>query len=972
MIGSTRLRLDGACATLPRPIFGCLLGLWIAAWTGPGLLAQGPAKIDREMTFVRGLARELGLVSLAESELGRLEQTFKTAGDQDKILQLRVEVSLFGARIKPNRVDQRADYKKALDQSKELLERSNDAALQRDARATLAEAAQEFGQFLNEEIDIARTEAPDTVKGLEGEAKDVFVLGVEACDKVMLTLSTDKEKSPEKRLEYGLTWMRKGVLLREHARAVKDDRAHLVEKSIGELEEMVLFIGEETALGLRGLFEIAQCHEVAGDTATAVDSYRSTIEQIGVTLNDEHSGLSGETASFLFDMMQEVYAHLGDLLFQTGDPAAAQALFTSFRENLGKFGEKGLKPLDVCDPRFGHLTFLAECRFLAESGDPKKVQEALDTAQYINEKHPSDYVGVKAKATLREILAAKSDLASGALLFEIAKGAYQDKNYEDAVKGLRVAIAAMTADEKKTLALDAYDHLGKCFAATDRYLESVVAFQRGLQLYGKGPDGNEAANASDIADRLDRALTAIKSISKNDPALKFVFEGAEPMVLAYSTGGAGKVHWKNGNDRFTDRKFAEAAAAYEQVPVEFLQYEQARARLVKAHVAAGAFDKARAAIAAYRSWLQTKEAVLDPKRSDKAQVREFAIREIAYTEASMAYVEAYGEPTLGIKKDPAKYPEAIRMMQAFVSNYGKSKEGSIAQALDALGHMHADMGDLDKAESAYLQVKDLDEDRASRLASVIFSAYLAHAGNLAKELDGAVSGNQDKATVDKITTDLQGVRTRLCSLGVEYMRSSQKPQLGILVNTMNGFERLGDWKKVDEVAQRALQLYGDATDKNTKDIIDLTVRPTIGEALLEQRQFQQAYDMLIAAEQANPSLYPVKRLICRALGGWFYLNATGRGVKEPGLGRFKEAYDKYYSEYRTWATRPEVKPYSLEWYTFQWECYWFARQAGEKDSAYKKYADTIFKTTGAFDSFAALKNLGVDGKLLFTYFDLNR
>ena len=42
--------------------------------------------------------------------------------------------------------------------------------------------------------------------------------------------------------------------------------------------------------------------------------------------------------------------------------------------------------------------------------------------------------------------------------------------------------------------------------------------------------------------------------------------------------------------------------------------------------AAGDFARARKAIEDYRAWLQTKEGVLDPKRTDKAQVREQAMR----------------------------------------------------------------------------------------------------------------------------------------------------------------------------------------------------------------------------------------------------------------------------------------------------------------------------------------------------------
>jgi tetratricopeptide (TPR) repeat protein len=948
------------------------LGLLAMSFQTTIAVAQGPAKLDREMTFVRGLARDLGLVSVAETELARLESEFKTASDQDRVLQLRVEVSLFGARIKQNRIEQRSDYKKALLQSKELLERSSDATVQRDARATLAEAAQEFGQFLNEELDVARTESPTRVAELEQEAKDVFALGGESCVKVMQALQEGAAKDPQTKLEYGLAWMRKGVLLREHGRAIKQDREVQTGRAINELEEMVLEYGEETALGLRGLFEIAQCREVAGNTADAIASYSATIQQIGVTLNAEDNELSGDTLAFLFDMMQEVYAHLGELLFEQGDTAAATEMFLSFRDNLAKNGEKGLDPLEICDPRFGHLTFLAECRFLAESGDAAKVQQALTMAQKINDKHPSDYVGIKAKAVLRQILDRQRNLVSGSLLFEIAKGEYQNKNYEEGIKGLRRALATMSPEEQRAIGLEAYDLLGKIFAATDRFLESLIAFEQGLKRFGKREDGTESPLASDMADRLDRTVTQLKSISKNDPALQPLFAMAEPTVLAYSTAGAGKVHWKNGNDRMAESKWTEAVDAFAQVPKEFLQYELARANLIRMQFFGGKIAEATQSIADYRSWLASKEAVLDPKRADKAQVRESAIRRTDYTEAAIAYAQAYGDATLKLQRDPAKYPAAIALMQAFVANHGKSKEATIAQALDALGRMHADLGELDKAEASYLQIKDLDEQRASKLASVIFGAYLTHTANLDKELDAAVSADKDKAGIEKLRNDITQMRTRLCNLGVDYIRSSGKPQLGILVNTMNAFEKLGDWKKVDEVAQKALQLYGTEAEAKTKEVIDLTIRPKIGEALLEQRQFQQALDMLLAAEKANPNQYELKRLVCKALGGWFYLNNRGKPVKEPGLGRYKEAYDKYYSEYRTWAQRPAVQKYSIDWYRFQWECYWYAKQAGEQDSTYKGYAASIYRTTGALDKFAGLKALGQDGMNLFTYFDLNR
>jgi hypothetical protein len=955
---------------VPRhALFALALVLALGSFA-PGARAQG--KLQREVDFVRELALRMRAVGLAQEEVTRLQQTFKSAADQDRLNQLGIEISLIGAKTNPDRVQQRTLYKEALDRSKDLLERTSDPAVTQRVRATLADASQEFGQFLVEELEIARTEAPDRVKELEEEAAAVFKAGVEACDKVMADLEKDL-KNAQKKLEHGLTWLRKGVLLREHARAVKADRGFLIERSKNTLEELVLEVGEETALGMRGLFEIAQGYEVTGNTKDALDSFKDTIKTIGTALDDAAAGkldISGETQGFLFDMMQEVFAHQADVLFTAGDTAGLEKLFASFRENLVKFGEKDVEVLDVCDPRFGHLTLLAECRLLAETGESTKVQKALATAQKINERHPADFVGIKAKAVLRDILAAQQKLVSGSLLFEVAKGEFLNKNYEEAVKGVRRAMATFSPDEQKTLGAEAIDMLGRAFALSERPLESVLAYTEGLKKYGE----IDKDRSGTPADNLERIVARHKQLTKNDPAFEATWQDALATAGKYSAKGPSAAAWKLANDLYGQKKFREAAATYATIndPV-FLQLETAKARVAKAYQAAGDHEAARKAIADYRAWLQSKDAMLERGRTDKAQVRTLAVAEIDSAEATMAFFEAYGNEAAGLKKDMAKYPDAIAKLNAFVAGHDKDAPTYIPGMLDSLGRLHADLGEMPKAEEAYVKLKEKDAAQAARLATAIFATYMQMATQHGKELDAAIAGNKDKATIDGAHSALKSVQQKVAALGADYLKVVPgKPQLAVLVNTMNAYEALGDWKRVDEMAQASLKHYGDDQDPAVKKVIDLTVRPKTGEALLMQKQFQQAYDMLVAAEKENPTQWELKRLICRALGGWVEFDNTGRLVKVPGLDRSEEAYLKYFKEYQTWALRPEVKKFSLEWYRFQWEAYWFALGAAAKKSEYKNTADTTFRIARATDDFASLKALGADGLQLYKFFDANR
>ena len=152
-----------------------------------------------------------------------------------------------------------------------------------------------------------------------------------------------------------------------------------IERSVEELEEMVLEAGEESALGLRGLFEIAQCYEVAGDIGEAISWYTDTIDQITTALEESQEGnldLSLEMQGFLFGMMQEVYVRAGETMAREGADGTAE-LFQNFRGHIESFGEEGVDIFDVVSESYGHLMLLAESRWKAESGDPEKVQAAL-------------------------------------------------------------------------------------------------------------------------------------------------------------------------------------------------------------------------------------------------------------------------------------------------------------------------------------------------------------------------------------------------------------------------------------------------------------------------------------------------------------------------------------------------------------------------------------------------------------------
>lgn len=941
------------------------------ACLAPSLRAQ--QQLDREITFVRALAKDMRFIELARIEAEELAKEHTAGGDQEKIAQLAVEIAYYGARSRSDRTQQRALFKETVQKSKELIETSQDPAVQLEARATLVNASQDFGQFLTEELDIAREEAPEKVEELEKEAREVFSAGIDACTKVMEALQEHRgDEESAKRTDYFLMWMKKGVLSREQGRADKENRGALVARAINDLEAMVLEVGEETAIGLRGLFEMAQCFEVEGNMTEAIDRYQATVMQIATSLEQAEKGeldLPPELRGFLFEMLQEVYVRTGEVMVREGAPGTAE-LFTEFRERMAQFGEKDAELFDVVSDTHGHLMLLAEARFQAESGDRKKVGDALAMAQRINDKHPADYVGVRAKGVLRDILQLQRSLVSGSLLFEVAKGEMQNKNYEEAIKGLRRAIVAMTPEEQQQLGLQSYEMMGLAFAYGQRYLEAITAFVEGLRRF----QDSDKDRAEAVADAADRALTQHRRQVKNDPAFKTFHDGVADLIGGISVFAGSKLYWKQGTTALTEGKYAEAATELGKLTPEFPQYEAARVYMARAQALAGDYAAARSTLAEVREHIA--KTTLPASDTMKHQVRAAALAEAEYIEVQMAYNEARGDEQMKLAKDLTKYPTAIEKARGFLANFAKDGERNVPTVLAYLGRLEADLGKLAEAEAAYMRLKALDEDRASRLAAEIFVEYQGQVKALEAELDKLIAEDKPEAQRTKARTDLDEVRRKLVALGNDYIASSARPQLAVLIATMQNAEALGDWKRVDEVARKSLDLYGNDANESTKRVVDQLVRPMIGEALLQQRRFQEAYNMLLEAEKANPQQWELKRQIARALGGWFEFNRAGTGVREPGLDKPVEAFHKYYGDrenaYRVWALRPQVAKYSLEWYRFHWEAYWFAKQAALKDPKMKANADTLFGIARATDNFATLRSHGAKGDELYRFFQANR
>ncbi|MBL8755428.1 MAG: tetratricopeptide repeat protein [Planctomycetes bacterium] len=929
------------------------------------LAAAVPAQqFERDLEFVRSLAMEQRLFELARIEAGELARAWRDGASQDRIALLALEITWQQARTRSAPSEARTAFREALDQAKALAEGTDNTSVQQSTHRTLARIARDYGTFLLAQADLARDQAPDRVRDLEADAAAVLRQGVEASGAAMDALRDTKDE--RQRVEYFLAWLDHGVLQREQGRADRQNRGVLAARAIDGLTRLVLEVGEETTIGVRGTFEIALAKDLDGRVLDAVAGYQASIRQITASLDLARKGelgLSPEMQRFLFAMLQEVHAAAATTMLREGDPGLAAAL-AAFRTMLAAHGEPDRDVFDVATQDHGHRVFLVEAQLLAESGEATQVLAGLHLAQRLSERHPYDAVGANTRTLLARILADHPELATGELLLGLARGAAETRDHDRVVATARAATAAMTAAERTRFGLDAGRLLAGAFLATERPLEAALALADGLRA---GAAADEATHAA--ADELERALAAHRRQTRDDPAFAELQRELTALAAAHADVAAGqRTQLRRGIQLFNERQYEAAIEHFRRVTREFPAYDLACTNIARAQVQLGDLAAARETVAAFRA--QTAATPL-PTGDPRQGSRQRALADAEFLDVQLAYLQARGAEGGKSGQDLTRYPAAIELAKAFVANATPLHQRDLPAVLEFLGRLHCDLAQMPAAEQAWASLKPLDPARASRLASELFREYQNQVRLLTRELDQAVADDSGPAAIRKATLDLGVQRARLADVGLQYAATSPKPQLAILVATIQALEAQPDWARIGDLCQKALDVHGGSDDAAAQRTLDHFVRPKLGEALLQQRRCTEALVALQATERATPSSPEVRRLICRALGGWFEFDAAGKPVWCPGLERPDEAYTKGLDA-DTLPASPLRERWSLAWYTWQFELFGYARAAAQKDGKWQAAADAVFRVARATDDFGALKQLGQPGLRLHAAFEALR
>ena len=952
--------------TTPRIAFRSLCGVLLTGLVP--LAAQSAASLDREIEFVRKLASDLGFVSLAKTQIETLQKQFRGADEAKKVRQLGIDISLLGARADSRPEERRRLFKDAVDASREFVQTYGDDPVADQARRTLLEASFDYGRFLVDELEVSAEAAPEKIKELRANALDVFQGGIDAADQVMKRLESKRhEEGSAAQRDYYVSWLYKAMLEREAAGvAPEEDRKTRTGIARDTFEGLILDVGEETLLGQRAWFEMSKLGEVLGNLDDAYRDYAATIDTIKTSLDSKDIELPEEIRESMINLMQEAYDRGAETLFAQGRIEETLAFCQQFREMLKKYGAENTDVFEIADPRFGHPVFLVEARAMAESGKPEMLAQALDQVRKINDQHPSDMIGVRAKSALRQILEGGATV-SGALLFEVAKGAQQERDYERAIRSYKRAFGAMTADEKKTLGIETWKAIGECSGVQKRYLEATLAMVKGLEDFGALGDPTAEA----MTDRMNQAWGLFKRDAKEmTPELTKLDERVTALGKFGGAGSEAKTFFTNAQKALNDNKYAEAADLFAKVPKDTPYYEPAQSMIPQAWQRAGDFKKARAAIKAYQDWTGTPEAKLDKR--ELIATRENSLATVEFWNCYIDYLEANGAN--GGTADPTKFDGIISAMQRFVDDRGKRQGDLAARCYDMMARMNAALGRINKAEELYrtLNTADANSPLVAPLATAIFKAHWDSVKALDTEREALLKRKAPDNEVTDVERRLTTARRAAVTMVAEYADGSNAPSFEILYAGVNIGKDLGDWPTVERLGRKCIDNY--SSDAKRKDDVQKWILPAVGEALMRQggSKFADAVKMLTAAAEAKPDDYPLKRLLALAKGGWFEFDQKGNMVEVLGMDDPVPAWELYWVEYKKYALNPArgVEPYSLEWYQFHLEAFMIAKRASRKDSTYGTYATSVFNTAQgrAGEKFGGLKALGSDGAKILDMF----
>lgn len=808
-----------------------LLFLGCAALSAPAQVTQ---QIEADTAFAEGLARRWQFVDLAEEVLDGIQSEYSLSPTQtEKLGLVRCEVYATAARRERDPVERSRLYTEALKAYDDFLDANSYSTLRPEAEAALVQLANNYANVLELELpDLVGDEAQamrDKIRGIL--EKPLLLTG-----KLVDDLSSIQEPTDlEKRELYSLM-LDRGRMLATMGR-VSEDGTFYYGQAKSVLENVGTLAGDMSGWGLQAYMEYARVSGSEGNWVDAKDIYQFVVDAVLLSDADwaqTKKDLSQADQDFFWAFTELSLPGLLEAATATGDTKMATTYALRF---WNRYKAEGFT---LSLPR-GYLAVLATAETMLDAGgyvggkssggdlkwfdspdamaaefssrrDQRSgVDMALEMAQLVNEDNKGNTLQTRAQKLISKIIESPGVELGPELLFEAASGHYADRNYAEAITGLKRVMAALSGKDSATRAEfgpKVLNKLGRAYANEKRYLEATMTFREAVKVWGGDPV-YDSTNAKDMLS----AVTVLRGTTKGDPLINDLFLEAERIVVEKgNTGDNGDILFRQAMRLYEEKDFDDAFKKFKEIEAGSASYEKGLVYMGACRYRTGQDAAARELFNDYL--VDYLGASVNATTSESLLATRAEARALAtYYMGRMADKDGNDEDTLKYLADFHKeFPGQDQMAP-----------NTLYMSLDAF----LELGRVPDARRQYEAMTELypDHSRTGRAATLIYKA---------------VSDLYKKEPAD--SAQAKAYQLTLAELMRTSNRLDDKPSYSDLRRESGHWLDLGNWTEAERVLRRTSKAY--EGDKATRDGWYKNVQPDLGLVLLKQNKLPDALEVL--------------------------------------------------------------------------------------------------------------------------------
>lgn len=643
---------------------------------------------------------------------------------------------------------------------------------------------------------------------------------------------------------------------------------------------------------------------------------------------ENNPDLPPEVVGELTKMVEKTFLELARIYNKQSKFADSDKLQARVDDYYKKFGARGAKRTDVGEM---FLLEIGLARFKAGNATGMKLLEE------IAKRNPGNSVGQRAGELMADAI--RRDAQGGGSVkippstwISAADASRNQNKLLDAIDAYHNALGAIDlvtdAKERGKTIVECWSDIGTCYRGLTRNVEAAIAYQQGLAACAAAKDLDEEtvqkigiswyqSLVSRFKETKDDADKRAKDAALRKLASDYKVKNTEYLVAVDEFNQAKVLAADKKDERA--KAFAEVAQKLGAIKDDDANYDRARVLLARCHGEQGDLEPKKWELA-----LTTLDAFDTYAKSHEppAEKQRLINREVSRTE-SVYYRSEY-------LSDLKRFAEVLDVLKTFEKDFPKQvdffPEVNYRKLIALL-----ELKRFPDAEAHFNEITKRIEANELKPWRDTAGYYLAK---------GYLEAGGTEADAAKKRTQL----TKGAELMLAYCRATGFASYNNLQVVCETWASLKEWAKAEEAYKKLIDVFG--KEAQYKETIDLRVRRTLAEVLVEQKKFTDAAPVFRDLEPRFGKDPGYVRAAALCYGGWVDI-VDKKAVEVPGAGDYKRAVDQWDTLLTKWLNKDESK-YTPPWFEAKFLSIYCRYRGKDADPAYATQSLNLmknFKTT---------------------------